>query len=397
MRPASSLSRQPGTTTLTAGLAGLLLLFASATGDAARPVADPVSARRALNALQQRIATLDQTLRGARQTYTQADLALRESELGINRLNNRLDALARRIRASQARIATLDGQLKTLRERLVDQRERLRRQLRAAYAMGRQDKLKLLLSQDDPATLNRMLGYYRYLNAARQTRIERIRANRQRLAALQRQQRGELHRLKQDQDAQHAIGGELLKEHERRAKLLAELKRQVGTKTRELQRLRQDRKQLRLLLKKLAEQAANRDLRKRLEQPFATRKGKLPWPVEGRLESTAPGKDAGDMIIAPAGAPVRAIHRGRIAFADWLRGYGLLIIIDHGAGYMSLYGHNQSLYKGLGEWVEAGEAIATVGNSGGNRDPGVYFAIRKHGKAVDPRNWCKKPRGKRVG
>jgi len=386
--------RPPGSVTRVATLTGLLLLAAAC---AAKPVTDPASGRRALNALQQRISTLDQALRGARQTYTQADLALRESELAINRLNNRLEALARRISAGQARIATLDEQLKTLLERLYDQREQLRRQLRAAYAMGRQDKLKLLLSQDDPATLNRMLGYYRYLNKARQTRIERIRANRQRLAALQQQQRDELHRLKQDQDEQHAMGGELLLEHERRAKLVAELKRQVNTKTQELQRLHQDRKQLRLLLKKLAEQAANRDLRTRLEQPFAALKGKLPWPVEGRLESTTRGKGTGDMIIAPAGAPVRAIHRGRVAFADWLRGYGLLIIIDHGAGFMSLYGRNQSLYKGLGEWVEAGETIAAVGNSGGNRDPGVYFAIRKHGKAVDPLNWCKKPRGKRVG
>ncbi len=376
-------------------LTGLLLLAAAS---AAKPVTDRASGRRALNALQQRIDTLDKALRGARRTYTQADLALRDSELAINRLDNRLDVLTRRIRDDQARIATLDAQLKSLLERLYDQREQLRRQLRAAYAMGRQSKLKLLLSQNDPTTLNRMLGYYRRLNKARQTQIEQIRTNRQRLTALQAQQRGELHRLKQDQDEQKAMGGKLLLEYERRAKLVSELKRRVKTKTRELQRLHQDRKQLRLLLKRLAEQAANRDLRAHLEQPFVTLKGKLPWPVKGRLKISTQGKGAGgDMIIARTGAPVRAIHRGRVVFADWLRGYGLLIIIDHGAGYMSLYGHNQSLYKRPGEWVEAGETIATVGNSGGNRDPGVYFAIRKHGKAVDPRSWCKKPRGKRVG
>jgi septal ring factor EnvC (AmiA/AmiB activator) len=139
------------------------------------------------------------------------------------------------------------------------------------------------------------------------------------------------------------------------------------------------------------------------EEPFASRKGELAWPAKGRIGArfgSARGVGRlywdGVLIEAPEGGEVRSVHYGRVAFADWLRGFGLLLIIDHGDGYMTLYGYNQSLFKETGEWVEAGEVIAQVGRSGGRSTSGVYFGIRHNGEPIDPKKWCKKINGRRI-
>jgi len=261
--------------------------------------------------------------------------------------------------------------------------------LRAAYAIGREGKLKLLLSQNDASRVRRLLAYHGYLGKAREKRIAEIRASQERLERLLAERHSEVAQLEQDQLAQHDEEIALEAARQRRAGLLARERQRVESRSERLRRLERDRKRLRALLARLEKEAANRDLSASLGTPFAARKGKLPWPLAGRPRA-APDAGGGVLIPAPAGAPVHAIHRGRIAFADWLRGYGLLTIIDHGDGFLSLYGHNQALYKEVGQWVEAGETIASAGNSGGKRSAGVYFAIRKQGKAVDPRRWCRR-------
>jgi septal ring factor EnvC (AmiA/AmiB activator) len=138
-------------------------------------------------------------------------------------------------------------------------------------------------------------------------------------------------------------------------------------------------------------------------RPFRALKGRMPWPAKGSLAGRFGMEKRGGLlwdgvlISAPEGREVKAVHHGRVAFADWLRGFGLLLIIDHGDGYMSLYGHNQSLFKEAGDWVEQGEPVALVGNSGGRLDTGVYFGIRYQGRPVNPKHWCKKSKGNRVG
>ncbi len=140
-----------------------------------------------------------------------------------------------------------------------------------------------------------------------------------------------------------------------------------------------------------------------MHKPFKALRGGLEWPARGRLVSLFGTQRAGNLkwdgvvIAAKEGSEVKAIHHGRVAFSDWLRGFGLLMIIDHGDGYMSLYGHNQSLFKETGDWVEPGETIAVMGNSGGQRNAGVYFGIRYKGKAVNPKKWCKRVTGNRIG
>ncbi len=349
---------------------------------------DLASGQRALRDVDRRIDTTRRQLRQARERLDTADRALRDIERRIAELHRRITEIDQRIAATGAALRQDDRAIRDGQQRLDTQLDLLRRQLRAAYAMGRENRLKLLLSQNDAARLVRLRAYYGYLNQARQRRIADIERRRERLRKLRQRRGGTLARWEGEKNKRNEDRITLEAARARRARLVAEARKRVGDEQSRLARLRHDRKALRELLKRLAEEAARRDLRAPLGTPFATRKGKLPWPVPGRPRAS--GDRAGGVVIAaPSGTPVRAIHRGRVVYADWLRGYGLLTIVDHGDGYMSLYGRNRELLKTPGEWVEAGEPLARVGNSGGNRNAGVYFAIRKQGRAVDPRQWCK--------
>ncbi len=190
---------------------------------------------------------------------------------------------------------------------------------------------------------------------------------------------------------------------EKRERIIAALNLQLQSKAQELEGLQANEKQLQSLLIELQDVLADIPLDPAANTPFSSRKGKLPWPATGRISASfgstrEVGKLRWDgvLIEAPEGREVRSVHYGRVAFADWLRGFGLLLIIDHGDGYMSLYGYNQSLFKETGEWVEAGEVIAQVGSSGGRSSTGVYFGIRHNGEPVDPKGWCKQIKGRRI-
>ena len=185
--------------------------------------------------------------------------------------------------------------------------------------------------------------------------------------------------------------------------MLAGLVSELQTADQELARLQADQAQLRQLLLEIQQALADIPDEAPGAEPFVQRKGRLPWPSRGRIAAAFASPKLGGMswdgvmISAQPGEAVQAVHHGRVAFADWLRGFGLLLILDHGDGWMTLYGHNQSLFKEVGDWVEAGEPLALVGNSGGRQASGVYFGIRHQGKAVDPGRWCRKPRSGRVG
>src|SRR3954466_4286513 len=321
---------------------------------------------------------------------------LEESERTVGAARGELDKLRGERAAHPARRGELAAERRTQESALAQDRDALAGQIRAASMIGRQEPIKLLLNQRDPGRIGRVLVYYQYFGRARASQIAAIDAHlaeineldtelaaeEQRLLALEQQQRGEVSRL---QSAR-----------ERRGKALVSLDAESKNRAKELDRLKDQQGGLEKLV---------RELRRALERiekfptdskdAFAKLRGKLAWPVAGKLvasfgQTRAGGvKWDGVLLSGAQGSPVRAVYHGRVIYADWLSGLGLLTIIDHGDGYLSLYGHNERLFKEVGERVTAGDTIATVGDSGGRPSPGLYFEIRKAGHPVDPRPWFK--------
>lgn len=369
-----------------------------------------------------------------------ADQNMRRIQLQKNTLNTQLGEVEKLYGRTAALLKTLQGQVEqkrqnlskirqekqSLQDEVAKQNKELAGQIKAAYAMGQKEQLKLLLNQQDPALSSRMLVYYDYLNKARLTKLAGISESMQHLDRLGKQQQQETEllekNLEQKKSEQIAVDGV----RKRRAELLTQLKSDFSSNEQQIIHLKESENKLKNLVsslqrstndltfeveqtKKLHKAAEvqsepakdlpdSRDDFSKLKGDFSSLKGQLPWPVKGRLtnkfgsaraESTESIWD-GVLIDASEGTEIRAITSGKVVYSDWLRGYGLLIIIDHGKGYMTLYAFNQSLYRQVGEWVDAGEVIASVGQSGGRSHSGLYFGIRNKGKPVDPLEWCRK-------
>jgi murein hydrolase activator len=321
---------------------------------------------------------------------------LEESEKNVGSARGALDKLRRERAVHTARRAELAAQRRTEEAALARDREALAGQLRAASMIGRQEPLKLLLNQRDPGQTGRVLVYYQYFGRARASQIAAIDAHLAELADLDSQLAAEEQRLLALEEQQRGEVVKLQTARERRGRALVSLEAESKSRAKELERLKDQQGGLEKLV---------RELRRALERidkfptdskdAFARLRGKLAWPVVGRLvasygQTRAGGvKWDGVLLAGTQGAPVRAVYHGRVVYADWLSGLGLLTIIDHGDGYLSLYGHNERLYKEVGERVTAGDTIATMGDSGGRPRPELYFEIRKAGKPVDPRPWFK--------
>jgi septal ring factor EnvC (AmiA/AmiB activator) len=330
--------------------------------------------------------------------------ALSENEKQIGLIARRIRVVGLSLERQRRRLAELELERADAYLQLDQHRQVVERQLRAAYIMGRQEKLKILLKQQDPAVVSRLLVYYDYLNAERFAQMREIQAKLQSLAKLEQEISEEEQRQEQLFTKEEAEKQQLELAGKERERIIATLNLQLRSKEQELEGLQANEKQLQSLLLELQDVMADIPLDPTAQTPFITRKGKLPWPAKGHLSASfgstrEVGKLRWDgvLIEAPEGEEVRSVHYGRVAFADWLRGFGLLLIIDHGDGYMSLYGYNQSLFKETGEWVEAGEVIAQVGNSGGRSSPGVYFGLRHNGEPIDPKGWCKRIKGRQIG
>ena len=261
---------------------------------------------------------------------------------------------------------------------------------------GRQQRIKLLLSQEEPAAIGRMLVYHGYFARARGERIQLLQASLQHLQEIEMaldEQQTETARLRQQQADKSAS---LLEQQDSRRQVMAQLQEQMQSRTTQLGTLQQDQQRLQKLVQSLT--LALQEIPRDDTQYTSLRqlKGKLRWPVAGRITRSFGAKEAqgslqtrGVQIATQTGVDVQAIARGRVAFSDWLRGFGLLLILDHGEGYMSLYGQNRSLYKEVGEWVERGETIAAAGDSGGQSAAGLYLELRKNGKPFNPAPWFK--------
>lgn len=369
----------------------LLLLFGNT-------IAGERSAKEAeLKQLRTRIAALQNELESARGQYDALRKRLRHSEQQIGSLTRKLRQLDTELGDRQAKLETLQQRANELEQLVASQRHYLAGQIRASYAMGRQEYMKILLNQENPATVGRVITYYDYLNKARIKRIETLGRNLRDLEQVRSELESETQRLRALRQQRAEEKRQLEASREERLEVLQRLKRQLADKDVQLAGMQRDEQELKQLIQALSEALEDIPAEPGNRKPFGTLKGKLKWPTSGPLLASygSPRKLGklvwqGVRIGAGSGQDVRAISYGRVAFADWLRGYGLLIIIDHGDGYMSLYGHNQSLYKETGDWVEAGEVVATVGDSGGQENSGLYFEIRKDGQPTDPVRWCRR-------
>ncbi len=352
-------------------------------------------AREQLQATEAEIKQLRDVLKGLQQEMSGLQRELQESESDIGRLQRESRELEQQIKDSEVRLQELRQDNQRLQLALEAQHEQIARQARAAYMAGDQDYLKVLLNQDDPARMSRMLRYYQHVSQARVRELDQYRATlneiRETREATVRQQQ----RLQGDRTQLQERTAAVEQQQRQRSRLLTQLREQEGSQTRRLETQQAERKALNELIDRL-DQAITSIPTPAGSLPFAEAKGKLPMPVKGEVKArygSQRGEDErlrwdGLLIGAEEGTAVHAIHGGRVVFAEWLRGSGLLLILDHGQGYLSLYGHNQSLLHEVGTWVQPGEAIATVGSSGGQAVAGLYFAIRHQGRALDPMAWC---------
>lgn len=325
-----------------------------------------------------------------------------EAEQRIESLDREIAGLAVAVRdkeREQARIrdeiAGLEAQKAELEERLAAQKAHVARLAYTAYVMGRQSQLKLFLNQQDPAVINRMLGYHDYIVAARARTIQQINGWAAEVQALAEEQSAKQVALQTLVEEFRAEQARLQVRREEREVALAAVKAQISSSEDELSSLKDNEQRLQRILEELKVQLAESSRQVR-QGAFRGMRGKLRLPVSapiavgfGEPRSTGVRWD-GIMFRPENGDEVKAIFEGRVVYADWLRGFGLLLIIDHGDGFMSLYSHNESLFKQLGDWVDTEEVIATVGTSGGLDRPGLYFEIRHDGEPQNPLSWCQR-------
>ena len=320
---------------------------------------------------------------------------LRKLEVKIARTAKKLRKTQRKHKKSLKKLKKSKVELKKLQQKLAKQKKLLAAQLRSAYAMGQQPQLKLLLNQQDPSEMGRAMVYYSYLNRARGQQIGDYLQSIEKEKQLQDSIEKTTKELAALLIAKTREKKQLSRHRGNRKQLLARLNRDIENQQLTLKDLESSRQRIEELLKSLGELLADIPAESLNQKPFGQLKGRLPWPVKGKFRASfGTSRKQGDLkwngviIKADYGTPVRAITHGRVAFADWLQGYGFITIIDHNDGYMSLYGYTQELYKQVGDWVEASEVIATVGDSGGQLQPGLYFEIRRQGKPVNPEKWC---------
>lgn len=376
-------------------LLGGAICASAQTADRDR-AAEEAQARQKLEHVRAEIRELAETQKQTNARRDETVAGVREQELKIAATARELRALDQQISAQQGKLATLEAERDGLDARLKDQREALAALLRSAYAMGRDEELKLLLAQDRIDTVGRMLAYYRYFERARLGEIAALLSDLDALAKVQGAIEKQTAELRDAREQRAAQAQQLDAERLARTKALDELDATLRDQRSRLATLGKDEKTLLDLMAKLRDIFA--DIPKQLAgaEPFAQLRGRLPWPVSGRIASDFGAREEGGehaspgiVIAAGGGSDVHAVSHGRVVFADWLRGYGLLLIVDHGDGYLSLYGYNETLLKDVGDWVDAGEAVATSGESGGHRTSGVYFELRFQGKAIDPKAWLR--------
>ena len=364
-----------------------------------------------LKQLRSRIETLQKELAGTEESKSEVADALRESERAISDAHRKLAALTYAQGEANNRLSQLQTQSGQIKSHIEVQQSQLSKLLYRQYTGGGgyKEYLSLLLNQQEPNQIARNLYYYSYLSRARSDSIDALRANLQRLDSLALEGQEKSSEIAKIQAKKAEYKKQLEQEKTGQARLLARISLQADQQRREIAKLKRDEERLSRLVERIAEMLArkNKNRTRPLSNdtlpdastdgnPFSALKGRLSLPVRGELANrfVSPRADGGLtwkglFIRSTNGSEVKAIAGGRIVFADWLRGFGNLMIVDHGGSYMSLYGNNETNYKQVGDVVRGGDTIAAVGNSGGNPDSGLYFELRHQGKPFDPLNWVR--------
>lgn len=359
---------------------------------------DKAATEAQLKELRSRIETLrgQQEQRRRSESAARAELADIETRMGLT--SRALKSTRTELATARQRLNNLNQERTTYRNQRDRAAKALKHQLRAAFMSGGQEYLKLLLNQQDPARFGRTMSYYNYLNRARGEQLKTLAWAMGRLVGIEEKITAEIQSLRTLETSQEAERKRLAGLQRQRERSLKQVAAEIASEEKKIAGLLSDEKELGQLLSRIETVIKDVPIRLPKGAGFAQLKGKLGWPARGEFlqqfgDSRHDGRLRwnGVLIRAPEGKEVSAIFHGRVVFSDWLRGFGLMTIIDHGDGYMSLYGYNQSLLKQVGDWVEAGEPLATVGSSGGGQQGNaLYFEIRHKGRAIDPRQWCKK-------
>ncbi len=369
-----------------------------------------------LSELRDRIKSLQQEMESAQGAKSDASDALKHSEQAISAANRELHKLAQQQREANGEVARLQQDSGKTRSSIAGQQEQIGKLLTQLYLHGQHDYLEILFSQQDPNQLARHMRYYADISHARAELIRSLHGNLQHLDKLtvaEKKKAAELARIEVEQALQSK---QLKKEQSARKSLLATLSKKIAAQRHEIGKLKNDEKSLTSLIERLSRQAAAKAAKKvkpmpprksaeavlntalpapeDSNSPFRQLKGKLHLPIKGELANSfgSPREDGGLtwkglFIRSAAGQAVKAVAGGQVVFSDWLRGFGNIIIIDHGDSFMSLYGNNETLYKQAGENVKAGDTVASVGNSGGIPESGLYFELRYQSKPFNPLTW----------
>ncbi|SET86251.1 murein hydrolase activator EnvC family protein [Thalassotalea agarivorans] len=373
----------------------IIISLAALVGLIAQPLqaqqANRAETTKKLTEVQKQIAQQKVVISDVSKQRLALEETLKADDIAIAKSARAINETAKELTKVQSKLTELNSEKRELNEQKSAQESLLASQLRSAYSNGDHDYLKLLFNQEKPSEIARTMSYYQYLNEAR---VNEITAFQQTIADLLKvtteviEQESELVALKKSQGQQRI---KLQDAKISRQKTYRSLEQELQSNQQRLAQLEAEETNLVAALRKLAEIARNAVQASGLSKL----KRQLYWPVKGRISRTFGSKKQGYLkwkgviINARQGQEVRTIHAGTVLFADWLKGYGFVTVVDHGKGYMSLYGHNQTLLKNVGDRVETGEPIALVGQSGGQQQSGVYFEIRHNGKAVNPKIYCR--------
>jgi septal ring factor EnvC (AmiA/AmiB activator) len=353
------------------------------------------SQQKELDSLKRSISTLERQLEDRGKQRNSLQSALKKVELESSKINRNIRRLRTKINKLEKQLTTLDQKEKDLQQNISEQSDAISEQITAAHQLGDQEPIKLLLNQEDPQQLARVLKYYDYFLKARADKIQRYKKDIDDLT----ETRAEINRQKlaldQSKKALEADKKTLSNRVKSRKKTLDKLQSSLRTDKKKLSKLQDERNKLEEIIETVKKAAAKLALPSNYES-FTSRKGKLKWPLKGRVAHSFGSKRSGTLrwegwlISASAGDAVKTVHHGRVVFSNYLRGFGLLVIVDHGDGYMTLYAHNQELLRETGDWVQSNEVISRAGDTGGLNKPALYFEIRKQGNPADPKVWLGK-------
>jgi septal ring factor EnvC (AmiA/AmiB activator) len=352
--------------------------------------------REQLDELRSQIKSITDDLNQSRSEREELNSSLRSAEIELGQLARQRETTEKSIDRQRQRLGELEKQQQELLQQRNTQQLLIEKQLIGNWQLSRQHQLKLLLNQESPDTVARVMMYAKYLSQSRLDLLNQNKNTLQELDTISNTIKTETDALMEARLEQEKNRQALDQERQARQITLTALEATIATQDERLKTLIRDRNGLEELLKSVEEAITSLKPQGADHVAFDKRKGKMPWPANGKRrhqfgDRREDGKLRWDgvLLAAASGSPVNTIHQGQVIFADWFRGMGLLVIVDHGDGYLSLYAHNQSLLRDTGEWVQPGEAIATVGDSGGQVSSGLYFEIRHNGQPVNPALWCK--------